>query len=397
MPWKETDAEMERLKFIAALEAGNEPVAEICRQFGISRQTGYTWKRRFEEGGVQALADRRPDSESHPNLTPDEVADALVAARKAHPTWGPKKLRAWLAAHRPELAVPAASTIGEVLKRRGLIAPRKRRLKAPPSTTPLAQYTGPNSVWCIDHKGHFALSGRQRCYPLTMMDGFSRYLLKCEALPSTSEREARPHVEAAFREFGLPMYLRSDNGVPFVSPGTPGRLSPMGVWWIKLGIHPEHIRLGHPEENGRLERFHRTLEEAISKEPRTMCEQQRRFDELRGEYNHERPHEALAQRTPAAHYETSWRPFPASVKPPEYEDDINVRMVTDHGHASWRGHPVHVGKVLHGEPVYFEEVAENRWNVRFGPVYLVTLELRDGKPRVTAALPSRTEPVATTA
>lgn len=220
MGWRETNAEMERMKFILALEEGKESMAELCRRFGISRQTGYLWKRRFEEGGAAALADRPPLAQAHSNALDDEITDQIVSLRKAHPRWGPKKIRALLDPPEGQL-LPAASTIGEVLKRRGLIAVKQRRLRAPPLKTPLAEYTGPNAVWCIDHKGHFALNRHERCYPLTMADGYSRFLLKLESLPSTRGALAQPHIEHAFREFGLPIRLRSDGGKPFADAHVP--------------------------------------------------------------------------------------------------------------------------------------------------------------------------------
>jgi transposase InsO family protein len=386
MGWRETNAEMERMKFIIALDEGKESMAELCRRFGISRQTGYLWKRRFEEGGPAALSDRPPLAHTHPNALDPQIADHIAALRKQHPRWGPKKLRALLAPLlTEEQALPAASTIGEVLKRRGLLAPRQRRLRVPPLQTNLADYTGPNAIWCIDHKGHFALSRTERCYPLTLQDGFSRYLLKLEALPSTKEALAQPHVERAFREFGLPVRIRSDGGKPFADAAVPGRLSRLAIWWVKLGIQLERIEGGHPEQNGRLERFHRTLEEAIPGTERTMEEQQRLFDAFRREYNHVRPHEALGQQPPSSSYETSWRAYPGHVGSPEYPHDTAVRRVQTTGCVQWRGHTIRLTKLLAHEPVFFEESGEESWNVRFGSVFLAHVDLRTESPRVSYA------------
>lgn len=378
MPWRETSQELERVKFIAALETSEADFATLCRQFGISRQTGYTWKRRFEEEGVLGLTDRPSLSHHHPNATAKEVEDRVVAVRKQHPTWGPKKVRAWLQTNEPELVVPAASTVGDILTRRGLTAARKRRLRVPPAPVHLVAATCPNALWTTDHKGNFRLlSGR--CYPLTLNDAFSRYSLKCEALTSTSEEAAWPHYEAAFREYGLPWCMRSDNGVPFATANAPGRLSRLSVWWVKLGIRLEHIEPGHPEQNGAHERLHRTLQEAIEQGVYDLAEQQRRFDAFRRVYNHERPHEALSMRTPASVYETSWRPYPAVLSPPEYDCEQVVRQVKHNGRVLWRGHNFFLSKVLGGELVGLRALDDGRWTIEFGPVFLAVLDLRSGE------------------
>lgn len=396
MGWQETNAEMERMKFIVALDEGKESMAELCRRFGISRQTGYLWKRRFEEGGPAALIDRPPLSHTHPNALDDAIADQIAALRKAHPRWGPKKLRALLAPLLTEgQPLPAVSTIGEVLKRRGLVAPRRRRLLVPPLKANLADYSGPNATWCIDHKGHFALDKSTRCYPLTLQDGFSRYLLKLEALTSTKEALAWPHIELAFREFGLPVRIRSDGGKPFADAAVPGRLSRLAIWWVKLGIQLERIDGGHPEQNGRLERFHSTLEEAIPETDRTMDEQQRLFDTFRREYNHVRPHEALGQTPPASAYETSWRPYPGHIGSPNYPNDSAVRRIQDSGCVSWQGHLFRLTKLLAREPVFFQEVGEEQWDILFGSVFLARVDMRTETPKLSyaRALP---DPVAPT-
>lgn len=383
MPWMETQRVMERMKFIVALdEAPDDKFSTQCKRFGISRQTGYKWVERFETGGAGALEDRRPVAVHHPNATDEAVADALVALRKRYPTWGPKKLRASLAADRPELILPAPSTIGDILKRRGMVAARKRRLRVPPNPANLVTATCPNALWTADHKGDFRLSSG-RCYPLTVADSFSRYLLKCEALRSTSVEDARPHLEAAFREYGLPERFRSDNGVPFAQANAPGRLSRLSVWLVKLGIGLELIEPGHPEQNGRHERMHLTLEEAIDEGRCDMAEQQRRFDVFRRIYNHERPHEALEMRTPARVYETSWRPYPAVVRSPEYGADMEVRRVSHSGQMKWRGHSFFLSNVLQDEPVGVRELDEDRWSLHFGPVFLCTLDMRGGEPRLS--------------
>jgi|JI10StandDraft_1071094.scaffolds.fasta_scaffold119141_2 putative transposase len=383
MPWRETSQELERVKFITALETSEANFSELCRQFGISRETGYTWKRRFEEQGVVGLADRPPLAHHHPNATAKAVEDRVVAVRKQHPTWGPKKVQAWLLANEPELQVPAASTVGDILKRRGLTAARKRRLRVPPGRVHLEAATCPNALWTTDHKGSFRLlSGR--CHPLTVNDAFSRFSLKCEALTNTSEEAAWPHYEAAFREYGLPYRMRSDNGVPFATAHALGRLSRLSVWWVKLGIELERIEPGHPEQNGAHERLHRTLEEAIEQDTYDLAEQQRRFDAFRRVYNHERPHEALGMRTPASVYETSWRPYPAVLpESPAYHCEQTPRRVGPAGKLVWKGREFFLSKVLTGEVVALSELDDGRWRLQFGPVFLAVLDLRTVEGRLS--------------
>jgi transposase InsO family protein len=397
MPWQETKREMERMKFIVALANGEDTMTALCERFGISRQTGYKWIERFEAGGPAALEDRKPLAGVHKNQTPADIAAEVVALRKTHPNLGPKKLREKLIraeAERakteggePERTVPAASTIGDILVRNGLVAPRKKRLRVPPSPSVLSEMTCPNAVWTADHKGCFRLANGKRCYPLTIADGYSRYLIKCEALTSTSEEAARPHFERAFREHGVPVRIRTDNGTPFAAAGSAGGLTSLSRWWVKLGIALERIEPGHPEQNGRHERMHRTLEEAIDEGTCDLAEQQRRFDVFRGYYNRERPHEGLGMRTPAEVYETSWRPFPAVLPELVYDLDMNVRRITSNGRVKWRGHDLFVSHVLAGELVGLREFDEDRWLAYFGPVLLGFIDMREAEPRLRHKVP----------
>lgn len=368
---------MERMKFILALKESDESMAELCRRFGISRQTGYAWKSRFEAEGVAGLADRPPIPHSHPHAVAEHLADRMVAIRKAHPTWGPKKIRAILEKQSPEEIWPAASTVGAVLHRRGLVAARKPRLRVPPSPTERAQATVSNVVWTIDHKGSFDLV-KGRCYPLTLCDLASHFLLKCEALPSTSEAEAKPHIEMAFREFGLPERIRSDNGTPFATSQAPGGLTQLSIWWIKLGILLERIDPGHPEQNGAHERMHRTLEEAIRPGQRDMVEQQRAFDVFRGIYNQERPHEALGQRPPAEVYRSSWRPYPAEIPEMTYPDTMLHRQAADTGWIHFQGERVHISRAFSSETIGLQEHGSDQWDVYFGPVHLGQMDRKQG-------------------
>jgi transposase InsO family protein len=285
-----------------------------------------------------------------------------------------------LAQRTPAQAWPAASTIGAILQRAGLVVARRRRRRTPYATQPLAAATAPNVVWCADFKGHFRVGGRY-CFPLTITDAFSRFLVRCQGLTTERLGPTRAGFEAAFREYGLPLRMRTDNGSPFASRAV-GGLSQLAIWWIKLGITPERIRPGHPEENGRHERMHRTLKDAVARPPRSEATaQQAAFDAFRLEYNTERPHEALGQQTPASRYIASPRALPATLADPAYPADFAVRRVHPNGTVKWVGTYAVLGAVLAGEAVGLEPVSDGAWQVWFGPIYLGLLrEL--GKHRV---------------
>jgi transposase InsO family protein len=370
----------QRVRFIAAVaeaeESRSESFASVCRRFGVSRRIGYKWVERYEAGGVDGLKDQPRAPHRCPHRTPDEVRDQLIELRKEFPHWGPKKLRDVLLTRHPELRLPAPSAIGALLKSAGLIRPRRRRVHTPPSLIPLEPGERPNDLWCVDFKGHFALGDRTRCYPLTITDHVTRYLLKCESLAQPRESPVRVHFERAFREFGLPLRIRSDNGPPFASKAV-GGLSALSVWWIKLGILPERIEPGKPQQNGRHERMHRTLKAEATTPPQpTMAEQQRTFDRFRGLYNDLRPHEALGQKTPASRYEPSSRVMPDRLRSPEYPETMKVRRIDRTGCLCFGGKPFSFASVLAGEPVGLELVEEDTWEVFYGPILLAELHLR---------------------
>jgi transposase InsO family protein len=300
----------ERMKFIHEWERGEEwSFAEMCRRYGVSRKTGYKWLGRYQEHGMAGLADRGTAPHEHPNQVQQSVIDAVIEAREKHPRWGPKKLRV-LGQKRPKVQWPAASTMGEVLKRAGLTAPRKKQPRVPACVSALHTAEEPNQVWCADYKGYFECQDGTRCDPFTLTDDFSRYLLRCQVVVSLEERYARALLETAFREYGLPAAIRTDNGSPFASVALAG-LSELAVWWIKLGIRPERIRAGKPQQNGRHERMHRTLKETTATPPaKDLRAQQQALSRFRQEYNHERPHEGLGMQVPAAVYRSSSGPIP---------------------------------------------------------------------------------------
>ena len=284
----------ERVKFIAAYLRGELSISRLCTTFGVSRKTAYKWIARYASGGVAELLDRSRRPQSNPNAMSREVTSLVVSMRKQHPFWGPKKLLAVLGPAYPGLKLPATSTVGHLLSRHGLARPRRSVRRSTPYGQPFLGYDKPNAVWCGDFKGHFRLGDRSRCHPLTISDGFSRFLLRCEGLRKERHDPTRAVFEQAFRKYGLPDAMRTDNGAPFSSLAI-GGLSRLSVWWIKLGIRPERIAPGHPEQNGRPERMHRTLKAETAKPARQdLFAQQAAFDLWRKEYSEVRPHEASA-------------------------------------------------------------------------------------------------------
>jgi transposase InsO family protein len=338
MPWARTDWMFERVKFIAAYLEAETSFSELCLDFGISRKTGYKWVRRYDAEGVEALVDRSraPHADSHE--VPGEVIEAVLSSRRRHPRWGPLKLRVVLGRQQPKLALPAASTIGDILKRPGWVRPRRRIRRSSLYGERLRQYAAPNAVWCADFKGCFPVAG-ERCHPLTISDGYSRYLLRCQGLRRPLTGYAKQVFASAFREYGLPDAIRTDNGAPF-STLAPAGLSRLAVWWLRLGIRPERIQPGRPDQNGRHERMHSTLKAETAKPPRSSFRaQQGAFDRFRSEYNEERPHEALGQQTPATLYRPSPRLYPRELPELAYPAHFETRMAYPNGVISFGATP----------------------------------------------------------
>ena len=374
LPWNETNPRMEQERFILAHQEGRESFKSLCGAFGISRKTGYKRVHRFEEEGFEGLGDRSRAPHRHPNQVAEEVAARVVAARQAHPRWGPKKLVAWLEERDPQTKWPAASTVGNILDRHGMTQRRRKVRRTPGWSEPFAQCQGSNQVWCVDFKGQFRTGDGEVVYPLTLVDADSRYLLCCQGMGDTRGAGVRRSLEGVFREYGLPEAIRSDNGAPFASVGL-GGLSRLAVWLVKLGIVPERIEPGHPEQNGRLERLHRTLKgETASPSRGNRREQQKAFDEFRREYNQERPHEALGQETPARHYQPSQREYPAIIRSPEYPPGAQVRRVRSNGEIKWRGEKIYLSETLTGEPVGLVAQDDRYLSIRFGPLEIGQLD-----------------------
>src|SRR5277367_450517 len=351
MPWKTSSVMEQKLRFIFEYEQGERTMRELCQRRAISRETGYVWLRRYRAYGLAGMVERSRAAARHPNQTPVEIERMVLELRQAHMRWGPRKLKRVLERDEPGRVWPAVSTIGSLLKREGLVVSRRKRTRTAPYSEPLAHANESNRVWCADFKGWFRTGDGQRIDPLTISDAYSRYLLRCQNVEKTNTTRAQAIFEAAFREYGMPEAIRTDNGPPFASSAV-AALSRLAVWWIKLGIVPERIDAGHPEQNGRHERMHRTLKQEATQPPAAnRREQQRVLDRFRKEYNQVRPHEALQMRTPASVYTPSPRAFPERVPEPEYPDSMLVRSVRQHGDIRWKDQPVFLTEVLWGERV----------------------------------------------
>jgi len=376
----------ERFRFVAAYLEGDDTMSGLCEAYGIARKTGYKWIARYREQGATGLNDRSRAPHFHGRTTDVELVERIVAEKEAHPLWGPKKITARLRQRQPELAWPAVSTVGEILKRHGLVKGRPRARWKGCGNGPWPEPDAPNAVWTADHKGWFRTRNGARCEPLTVMDAKSRYMLGLTAVGSTSEEEAWPVFERLFQEYGLPDRLRSDNGSPFAGAGVAG-LTPLAVRFVRLGITLERIAPGKPQQNGRHERFHLTLMPLARDPQATQAEQQRAFDAFRREYNEERPHEALGQTTPQEHYRPSPRIMPAASPEPDYPDSAAVRRVRHSGEIKWNGDLIYVSKSLVGEPVAIEETAEGEWAARFYTYPLGIIDPKHKKLRRRSILP----------
>lgn len=355
MPWKASSPVEEKFQFVMECKKGEVSMAALCRTFGISRQTGYKWLARYYEDGPQgapaALEERPRRAMTHPNEVGSAVVEAILWLRRKYPHWGPRKLQDQLTKRQPLIPWPAVSTVGDILKRHGLVRPRRRRRHTPPYTKPFGEVTAPNQLWCVDFKGHFCTGDGQKCYPLTITDAHSRFI----------------------REFGLPEAIRSDNGPPFASTGA-GALTQLSVWWIRLGIRHERIDPGKPQQNSRHERMHLTLKQQTASPPATTPKrQQRAFDAFCLEFNFERPHEALDMKTPAEVYVPSMRQLPEKLLQlysAEEVYDYQLLHVDKHGFVNWGRSRLFVAIALRFERVVFDPVGPHQWEVRFGPVVL---------------------------
>jgi putative transposase len=390
MVWAETCSMKEKARFCMAYEAGEDSMSELCRQFGISRKTGYQVLARWRLEGPSGLAERSHAPHRCRHAVGKAERDAIVALRRKKPTWGPKKLKRWLELKRPQVAWPAVSTIGVLLAHTGLAGRRKRVRQVPPRTAPLAHCRQANDTWSVDFKGWFRTGDGSRCDPLTMQDQASRYVIRVVAVERMDGEHVWAVFDAAFREYGLPKVIRSDNGPPFASTGA-GGLSALAVRLVKAGVRPERIAPASPQQNGRLERLHLTLKQDTASPPAaSLRAQARRFATFCRVYNEERPHEALGLAVPASLYVPSPRCWSGRLRSPEYASGMIVRRVRMNGEIKWRGELVWISSALIGEPVGLEEGEDGLWRVRFGPVLLGTIDAsgRLRRPRAARAASS---------
>jgi len=373
MPWQETHVMDERMEFVIDWRREEWSFAALCRHYGISRRTGYKWVARFASEGLDGLKDRSRAAHVHPNEVAASAAEAVIGVRATHPSWGPKKIKAWLSMRQPGVIWPSPSTIGDLLDRRGLVRHRRKRRHVPPSNGSLSAAVAANDVWGVDFKGWFCTGDGARCDPLSLSDLRSRYVLRLQALPRIDGEQVWPVLEAAFYEFGLPRAMRSDNGPPFASTAA-GGLSRLAVRLIKAGVTPERIEPGRPQQNGRHERMHLTLKQETASPPAsTLRAQQRRFDAFRQTFNEERPHEALGQTPPAQHYDPPPRPYSGRLREPDYADGQAVRRVRSNGEIKWCGRHLFISEALIGEPVGLREIGDGLFELSYGPIALGTV------------------------
>jgi transposase InsO family protein len=377
MPWQGVSTVDARLAFVTEYLTGTVTMTELAAAYRVSRPTGYYWVRAYQREGPGRLAgaSRRPHRMAR--ATPPEVVKAVLEARDHHPHWGASKLRAWLQRQAPEQTWPCRDTVHQLLRRAGKVRQRRHRraVLAPPAQ--LHVPTAPNVVWTVDFKGEFRTGDGRLCYPFTLRDGYSRFVLRCTALPSVRGAHTRPQLLRAFADYGLPERIRSDNGPPFGQPTSLARLSRLAVWWLRLGVWPERITPGRPGQNGAHEQFHRVLKRETACPPAgSHGAQQRRFAAFVREYNYDRPHEALHQEPPATRYTPSPRPLPPRVPPPEYPAAWDVRRVRSSGEIKWAGRCLFLTHVLAGEDVALEPIDDGVWLVRFAALPLAVFHER---------------------
>ncbi len=370
MPWSKSTPMDQKTQFIADYLRNTYTITELCQRYGISRKTGYKWIERYIKEGPPGLQDHRRTPKRSPNRTPQKIVDALLDLRTKHPSWGAKKLLAKVGERHPSWNLPARSTVYQLLEPYGVIQKKRRTRKVGHPGKSQRMAHAPNDIWCADFKGHFRLGNGQYCYPLTITDQYSRFLIACQSLPSTELTGVKPVFSRVFKEFGMPKYIRTDNGTPFASNSL-GRLSRLSVWYIQLGVLPDLIEPGKPQQNGRHERMHRTLKDEATKPPgHSLRAQQRKFNVFQEEFNQDRPHEALGMATPASVYEPSSRPMPSKTEHFEYPDHYEVRYVSTNACVRWNNTYLSISRTCIHQYVGFEHVDHELWDVWLGPIKL---------------------------
>jgi putative transposase len=379
MPWAITNTMDLKIQLIADWQRKHFNITDLSGKYGLSRPTVYKWLKRFKKQGIDGLKEQKRTPLNSPNQTKDDIVELIIEEKLKNRKRGPKKVYYQLKKQYPDIEFPAPSTIGEWLKKRGLVNKRKKRLRVPPYTEPFQTCNEPNAVWSIDYKGQFYTKDDCVCYPLTISDNYSRYLLECHGLPGPRYQETKTVIENVFKEYGLPDAMRSDNGIPF-SGKNPGGLSRLSMWWIQLGITPERIDKGCPQQNGRHERMHRTLkEETLYPPSRNAKEQQERFDIFRMDYNNNRPHESLGQDVPNSFYKHSNRPYVEKPVIPDYAFAYTVRQVCPSGEIKFKSFTYYLAQLLAGQPVGLKEIADGQWQIFYSFFPLGILDLRKNR------------------
>ena len=379
MPWKIMSAMDQKIRFIADWQSKSFSLTDLSQKYGISRPTVYKLIERYEQCGIEGLKEQSRAPKTCPHRTQDKVINLVVQEKLKNRKRGPRKIRAQLKRQHPDLKLPAVSTISYWLKKEGLVEKRKKRLRVPPYTQPFCECEAPNDVWSIDYKGQFYMKNGLVCYPLTISDNLSRFLLGCKALEGPRYVLTRRYLELVFREYGLPDAIRTDNGTPFAGKSI-GGLSRLSIWFIQLGIVPERIEKGCPEQNGRHERMHRTLKsDALDPIARNLKEQQKAFDIFRHDFNHNRPHESLNDQTPNEFYVRSNRPYVEQPYMPEYGYDYTVRNVRHGGEIKFKNRMFFVTELLAKQPVGLKEIADGIWQLQYSFYVLGSLDLRKNK------------------
>lgn len=376
MPWKVINQMDLKNQLVADHLKEHFSITDLSQKYGISRPTVYKWLIRHKQLGIDGLREQSRAPKYCPHRTPTKILKLVIHEKLKNRKRGPRKIRAQLKRQYPKLELPAISTISYWLKKEGLVKERKKRTHVPPYTQPFCECHAPNDVWSIDYKGQFYMKNNHVCYPLTVSDNFSRFILGCKALEGPRYNPTRDHLESVFREYGLPDVIRNDNGTPFASKSI-GGLSRLAIWFIQLGIIPERIEKGCPQENGRHERMHRTLKSDVLNEvARNLKEQQKQFDVFRHDFNSYRPHEALNDLTPSDYYKKSNRPYVAKPHPPEYGHEYIVRRVRNNGEIKFMSQMFYIAELLAGQPIGLKEIAEDVWQIQYSFYTLGSVDLR---------------------
>jgi len=369
----------QKLQLIADYNSKNFSKTDLSKKYDVSRKTVHKWISRYKKLSIDGLKDQSREPHSKPNSTKTHIVKKIVDCKLEHPKRGPKKIFYILLKKYPEIDLPAPSTIGYWLKKNNLVIDRKKIKRVPPYNNHFAECLAPNDSWSIDYKGQFYTQNKRVCYPLTISDNFSRYLLKCQCLPGPRYDETKTVFEQVFREYGIPRSIRSDNGTPFASKSIAG-LSRLSIWFIQLGIIPERIEKGCPQQNGRHERMHKTLKyETLDLVAKNMKEQQECFDRFQIDYNYYRPHEALDQKTPSDFYQKSSKNYVEKLRKPTYDYDFTVRQVRNNGEIQFNGKYYFLTNLLDDQPVGLKQIDEDSWDIYYSFFPIASLNLRKNK------------------